>query len=538
MQKYKTLKHLGDGGFGSVQLCENRETGERVAIKRSCLLTVTVVQCTAACALCFVILCMQRYQILRELGDGTYGQVVLGINKQTGDKVAIKRMKRKYYSWEECMELREVKSLKKLSHANVIKLKEVIREDGTLYFVFEYMKENLYQLMKNRDNKPFPESVIRNIMYQVLQGLAFMHKHGFFHRDMKPENLLCNGSDVVKIADFGLAREVRSQPPYTDYVSTRWYRAPEVLLRSTYYSSPIDLWAVGCITAELYTFRALFPGSSEIDEIFKVCSILGTPSKTDWLEGHQLAAAMNFKFPHFTESPMSQLIPNASKEALILMKDMLKWNPSKRPTAVQALRYPYFQVSPKVSYPSHMVEASTAAIVPLSQPKAVELRLESSLPSSGRKRWGSQKSIDNILPPTLPPASSVATVTAVDDEKDFQKFSNGAGISADGENQSRQMSRNAVKQHYVSRSRYVTGQSIKLLPTNHQWNGLNKGQINSCTDLTFGGSGNELLTKPPLLQTRSQPVTVYGARSHPPSGLVGRSSLFHERAHWSSKYYK
>ena len=156
-------------------------------------------------------------------------------------------MKRKYYSWEEAMNLREVKSLKKLSHNNVVKLKEVIRENDTLYFVFEYMRENLYQLMKERyesGDKTFPEHIIRNMMYQVLQGLAFMHKHGYFHRDMKPENLLCMGPELVKIADFGLAREIRSRPPYTDYVSTRWYRAPEVLLRSTMYSAPIDIWYV------------------------------------------------------------------------------------------------------------------------------------------------------------------------------------------------------------------------------------------------------------------------------------------------------
>lgn len=159
----------------------------------------------------------------------------------------------------------------------------MIRENDTLYFVFEYMKENMYQLMKNRD-KLFPESVIRNMMYQVLQGLAFMHRHGFFHRDMKPENLLCCGTELVKIADFGLAREIRSRPPFTDYVSTRWYRAPEVLLHSTNYNSQIDLWAVGCITAELYTFMPLFPGNSEIDQIFKICSILGTPDKVGTFE--------------------------------------------------------------------------------------------------------------------------------------------------------------------------------------------------------------------------------------------------------------
>lgn len=139
-----------------------------------------------------------------------------------------------------------------------------------------------------------------------------MHKHGYFHRDMKPENLLCMGPDVVKIADFGLAKEVRSRPPYTEYVSTRWYRAPEVLLRSTMYSAPIDIWAVGCIMAELYTFRPLFPGNSEIDEIFKICSVLGTPDKRDWPESYRLAAAMNFKFPQFSPTPLNKIITNAS----------------------------------------------------------------------------------------------------------------------------------------------------------------------------------------------------------------------------------
>ncbi|XP_065805104.1 serine/threonine-protein kinase MAK isoform X8 [Labrus bergylta] len=286
---------------------------------------------------------MNRYTTLKQLGDGTYGSVLMGRSNESGELVAIKRMKRKFYSWEECMNLREVKSLKKLNHANVVKLKEVIRENDHLYFVFEYMKENLYQLMKDR-TKLFPESVIRNISFQILQGLSFIHKYGFFHRDMKPENLLCMGPELVKIADFGLAREIRSKPPYTDYVSTRWYRAPEVLLRSSTYSSPIDLWAVGCIMAELYTLRPLFPGNSEVDEVFKICQVLGTVKKADWPEGYQLASAMNFRFPQCVPTHLKTLIPNASNEAIVLMKDLLQWDPKKRPTAVQALRYPYFQI--------------------------------------------------------------------------------------------------------------------------------------------------------------------------------------------------
>ncbi|KAF0036668.1 hypothetical protein F2P81_011980 [Scophthalmus maximus] len=242
------------------------------------------------------------------------------------------------------------KSLKKLKHANVIKLKEVFRENYHLYLIFEYMKENLYELMKDR-TQLFPESAVRNIMFQILQGLAFIHQHGFFHRDMKPENLLCMGPELVKIADFGLAREIRSLPPYADYVSTRWYRAPEVLLRSTSYSSPIDQWAVGCIMAELYTLRPLFPGSSEVDTILKICQVVGTPKKNDWQEGYQLASAMNFRWPRCDPSNLKTLIPNASPEAIRLMTDLLQWNPRKRPASAQALRYSYFYLGEALGTP-------------------------------------------------------------------------------------------------------------------------------------------------------------------------------------------
>ncbi|XP_069368866.1 serine/threonine-protein kinase MAK isoform X2 [Paralichthys olivaceus] len=335
---------------------------------------------------------MNRYTTLRQLGDGTYGSVLMGRSNESGELVAIKRMKRKFYSWEECMNLREVKSLKKLNHANVVKLKEVIRENDHLYFVFEYMKENLYQLMKDR-KRLFPESVIRNISFQILQGLSFIHKHGFFHRDMKPENLLCMGPELVKIADFGLAREIRSKPPYTDYVSTRWYRAPEVLLRSSTYSSPIDLWAVGCIMAELYTLRPLFPGNSEVDEIFKICQVLGTVKKMDWSEGYQLASAMNFRFPQCVPTHLKTLIPNASNEAIALMRDLLQWDPKKRPTAVQALRYPYFQVGQVLGPRPQSQEVKKVQARPPAQKQPSEIKTDHQQSSSESK--GSTSSFKN-----------------------------------------------------------------------------------------------------------------------------------------------
>jgi len=162
----------------------------------------------------------------------------------------------------------------------------------------------------------------------------------------KPENLLAN-KDTVKVADYGLAREIRSRPPYTDYVSTRWYRAPEVLLRSPYYSAPIDIFACGAIMAEAYTLRPLFPGSSESDEIYKICSVIGTPTAQTWPEGLKLAAAMNFRFPQFAPTPLSKIIPHACPEAIDLMTAMCHWDPNKRPTAVQCLQHPYFALGAK-----------------------------------------------------------------------------------------------------------------------------------------------------------------------------------------------
>ncbi|XP_039123605.1 cyclin-dependent kinase F-4-like [Dioscorea cayenensis subsp. rotundata] len=284
---------------------------------------------------------MDRYKVIKEVGDGTFGTVWRAINKQNGEVVAIKKMKKKYYSWEECINLREVKSLRRMNHPNIVKLKEVIRENNILYFIFEYMECNLYQLMKDR-GKPFSEVEVRNWCFQIFQALAYMHNRGYFHRDLKPENLLVT-KDMIKIADFGLAREVSSQPPYTEYVSTRWYRAPEVLLQSSMYDSAVDMWAMGAIISELLTLQPLFPGTSEADEIYKICSIIGNPSYSSWAEGLHLADMMNYQFPQFACVHLSALIPSASEDALSLISSLCAWNPKKRPTAAEALQHPFFQ---------------------------------------------------------------------------------------------------------------------------------------------------------------------------------------------------
>ena len=298
---------------------------------------------------------MDNYEILTRLGGGTFADVYKAIEKKTRELVAIKVLKKKYSSWEKCVELREYKSLKKLQEAastssykgikNLIKLKEIIyiKETGVLNLIFEYMEKDLFELMKERSRiKNLNENQIRSVVYQTLLGLSFMHKYGFFHRDLKPENLLVTG-EIVKIADFGLAREIRSIPPYTEYVSTRYYRAPECILKSTNYNSPIDIWALGCIMAEMYLHPTpLFLGSNEKEVFIKICSILGTPTNETWNEGVQLAKKIDFKFPKSDGCPLQNVIANASEDAIDLMKFMIKWDPNQRATANNLLAHKFF----------------------------------------------------------------------------------------------------------------------------------------------------------------------------------------------------
>lgn len=286
---------------------------------------------------------MDKYIIQKQIGVGAFAQVSKAINKTTNEVVAIKKMKKKFATWEECIALNEIKSLTKLKHPNIIKLIEVIRSNDELFCVFEFCQQTLYQSYLSYKEKgiPLPEPLIKSLIYQTAQGLSFTHKHGFFHRDLKPENLLLN-EDVIKIADFGLAREIRSRPPYTDYVSTRWYRAPEIMLKSTNYNSPVDIYALGCIMAELYMMSPLFSGGSEIDQLNKICSVLGTPNTSLWNDGVILAGKIHFTFPQYQPINLSSIITNTSEQAISLISEMLRWDPSKRLNITQVLQHPYF----------------------------------------------------------------------------------------------------------------------------------------------------------------------------------------------------
>ena len=296
---------------------------------------------------------MEDYEILERIGGGTFADVYKAKEKTTEELVAIKILKKKYKKLEDCLELRECRSLQKLSDDslsnekglnNIVKLKRIIfiKKTGSLNLVFEYMNQDLLELMKSKEPNHLTESEIKDIIYQTLLGLAHMHKYGFFHRDMKPENLLIN-EKIVKIADFGLAREIRSIPPYTEYVSTRYYRAPECILKSNNYNSPVDIWAVGCIMAEMYLHpKPLFYGQNEKEVLNKICSILGTPNHEIWLEGIQQANLIGIKFPNNAGTDLSNVIQNASPKAIDIMKQMLHWDPNHRPTASNLLLHPFF----------------------------------------------------------------------------------------------------------------------------------------------------------------------------------------------------
>ena len=304
---------------------------------------------------------MEDYEILERIGGGTFADVYKAKEKLTGEIVAIKTLKRKYKKLEDCLELGECKSLQKLldesisdqkGFNNIIKLKHIIfvKKTGLLNLVFEYMKQDLLELMKSREPGHLDESEIKDIIYQTLLGLAHMHKYGYFHRDMKPENLLINDK-IVKIADFGLVREIRSLPPYTEYVSTRYYRAPECILKSSNYNSPVDIWAVGCIMAEMYLHpRPLFYGQNEKEVLNKICSILGTPNHDIWAKGIQQANLIGIKLPNNSGTDLANIIPNASPKAIEIMKQMLQWDPNKRPTAVSLLNNPFFSNEENTSY--------------------------------------------------------------------------------------------------------------------------------------------------------------------------------------------
>ncbi|KAJ0975690.1 hypothetical protein J5N97_017655 [Dioscorea zingiberensis] len=299
-----------------------------------------------------------RYRIEEVVGKGSYGVVCSAHDTQTGEKVAIKKINDIFEHVSDATRiLREIKLLRLLSHPDIVEIKHILlppsrREFKDIYVVFELMESDLHQVIKANDDLT-PEHY-QFFLYQLLRGLKYIHTANVFHRDLKPKNILANADCKLKICDFGLARVAFNDTPiaifWTDYVATRWYRAPE-LCGSFFskYTPAIDIWSIGCIFAELLTGKPLFPGKNVVHQLDLMTDLLGTPS------AEAIARVRNDKARRYLSTmrrkrpiPFSQKFPNADPLALRLLERMLAFEHKDRPTAEEALADPYFNGLAKV----------------------------------------------------------------------------------------------------------------------------------------------------------------------------------------------
>ncbi|MFQ6628177.1 hypothetical protein Gotur_006689 [Gossypium turneri] len=299
-----------------------------------------------------------RYRIEEVIGKGSYGVVCSAYDTHTGEKVAIKKINDIFEHVSDATRiLREIKLLRLLRHPDIVEIKHILlppsrREFKDIYVVFELMESDLHQVIKANDDLT-PEHY-QFFLYQLLRGLKYIHTANVFHRDLKPKNILANADCKLKICDFGLARVAFNDTPtaifWTDYVATRWYRAPE-LCGSFFskYTPAIDIWSIGCIFAELLTGKPLFPGKNVVHQLDLMTDLLGTPS------AEAIARVRNEKARRYLSSmrkkkpiPLSHKFPNADPLAVRLLERMLAFEPKDRPSAEEALADPYFKGLAKV----------------------------------------------------------------------------------------------------------------------------------------------------------------------------------------------
>ncbi|KAI3457590.1 hypothetical protein Pfo_014253 [Paulownia fortunei] len=299
-----------------------------------------------------------RYKILEIVGKGSYGVVCAAIDTQTGGKVAIKKITDIFEHMSDAIRiLREIKLLRLLRHPDIVEIKRIIlppsrRDFRDIYVVFELMESDLHQVIKANDDLTHEHH--RFFLYQMLRALKYMHTANVYHRDLKPKNILANANCKLKICDFGLARVAFSDTPttifWTDYVATRWYRAPE-LCGSFFskYTPAIDVWSIGCIFAEVLTGKPLFPGKSIVHQLDLITDLLGTPS-ADTISGVRNEKARKYLMDMRKKRPVpfAEKFPNADPLALKLLQKLLAFDPKDRPSAEEALADPYFRGLAKI----------------------------------------------------------------------------------------------------------------------------------------------------------------------------------------------
>lgn len=293
---------------------------------------------------------LNQYEVDRKLGRGAYGIVWKIIDKKNRKSFALKKC---FDSFRNALDAqrtyREVHYLKQLkNHENIVELVDVVnteKNERDLYLVFDYMPTDLYCLIRSNI---LQEVHIQYITYQLLAALKYVHGAGLVHRDIKPSNVLVDSNVKVKLCDFGLCRSIPNQQSlagksFTDYVATRWYRAPEILLGSTSYNEKIDIWSAACIIGEMVRSRPLLPGNSTMDQVQRIVQIIGLPNSRDVeLMGSPFAEIMLTNISVFKKIELSRLLRyRADSDLIHLMKDMMKFNPSERLSADLALTHRY-----------------------------------------------------------------------------------------------------------------------------------------------------------------------------------------------------
>ncbi|XP_061261037.1 cyclin-dependent kinase 1 isoform X1 [Bos javanicus] len=275
---------------------------------------------------------MEDYTKIEKIGEGTYGVVYKGRHKTTGQVVAMKKIRLE--SEEEGVPstaIREISLLKELRHPNIVSLQDVLMQDSRLYLIFEFLSMDLKKYLDSIPPGQFMDSsLVKSYLYQILQGIVFCHSRRVLHRDLKPQNLLIDDKGTIKLADFGLARAFGIPiRVYTHEVVTLWYRSPEVLLGSARYSTPVDIWSIGTIFAELATKKPLFHGDSEIDQLFRIFRALGTPNNEVWPEVESL---QDYKstFPKWKPGSLASHVKNLDENGLDLLSTAAHQAPRPR----------------------------------------------------------------------------------------------------------------------------------------------------------------------------------------------------------------
>uniref|UniRef100_A0A061R8C0 cyclin-dependent kinase n=1 Tax=Tetraselmis sp. GSL018 TaxID=582737 RepID=A0A061R8C0_9CHLO len=286
---------------------------------------------------------MEKYEKLEKLGEGTYGVVYKAKNRQTGNIIALKKiLLEQEDEGVPSTAIREISLLKELNHVNVVRLEDVVHTEDRIYLVFEFLDLDLKKHLDLNPRLHQDHRMMKYYLLQMIRGIAYCHSHRILHRDLKPQNLLIDRQrNVLKLADFGLARAfgvpVRA---YTHEVVTLWYRAPEILLGAKHYSTPVDMWSIGCIFAEMINGRPLFPGDSEIDQLFHIFRLMGTPNETLWPGVSQLPEYKD-TFPKWRPQDLKDAV-KLDPVGLDLLRRMLTYHPSQRITAYEALQHSYF----------------------------------------------------------------------------------------------------------------------------------------------------------------------------------------------------